>query len=262
MDARTRFHDDVELLEALADQVRGRIMVAMPVRVTKDADGHTVALQPTIKGVVRMPDNSLKQVDYPVIPDAPIQFSGGGGVTTTHPIKADDEGVALFMSRSMDVWHQQGGTQAQVDARIADMSDAVYIPGIRSTPRKLPKFNNEAHEMRSDDGKHVVSLHPTKGVTVSVDDGKHMLSFDTGSGISMKSGMAIAMESAKGFALKGDLSVKGKVTPSAGLFGNVFQGMAGGAMVVLLAGILASHVRTMPEPVQRAVYTLASAIAR
>ncbi|TXN71471.1 Gp138 family membrane-puncturing spike protein [Methylobacterium sp. WL6] len=261
MDPRTRYTDELEIYESLADQVRSSVMTAMPVRVIKDADGHTVSIQPTMKAVFRKEDGSLQQVDYPPITDAPIQFSGGGGVTSTHPVKQDDEGIALFMARSMDAWHQQGGTQAQIDARVADLSDAVYIPGIRSTPRKLPKFNPDAHEMRSDDGKHVVSLHPQKGVTVSVDDGKHTLAFDKDTGISMKSGMAIAMESAKGFALKGDLNVKGKVSPSGGLFGSVFQGMAGGAMVLLVA-LLASQVRAIPEPVQRAAYTLTALVSR
>lgn len=167
MDIRARYEDVEEMIETALDGRQAQMWTAIPVKVVKDSDGHTVSLQPLIKSVRLKEDGTREFIQHPVIDDAPVHFGGGGGVTMTHPIKQNDEGIALVMSRSIDVWHQQGDVQQQIDARMHDLSDAVYIPGIRSTPRKLtPAPSTTSTQIRSDDGNHFVDLHPTNGVTV------------------------------------------------------------------------------------------------
>jgi hypothetical protein len=112
---------------------------AMPVQITQDTkEGHVCQAQPTIKGKHTKPDGTTEDVEMPLLgSEVPIQFSGGGGFTITHPIKKSDEGIAIFAARALDNWWDKGGIQTQCEQRRHDLSDAMYIPGIRSKPRKL-----------------------------------------------------------------------------------------------------------------------------
>ncbi len=184
MDPRFRFDDTTETLEALADDLAARIRISIPVKVTTDSDGHTVALQPLIKAVIKAPDGSLSLSSLPVLSDVPIQYGGGGGVTVTHPHKEGDEGVYLFCHRSIDAWHQQGGEQPQIDARMLSHSDGFYLPNVRSTPRKLQNVSTTSTQVRSDDGKHYSDWNPTTGtITHSVEGGKHVSTVSRDGGI-------------------------------------------------------------------------------
>lgn len=289
MDIRERFpHGEAALEEfvlSILDRRQSEMHTAMPVRVVKDSDGHTVALQPLVKRVMKKPDGSTELIDFPTLSDVPVQFASGGGVTTTHPIKEKDEGIAIIASRSFDNWFQQGGEQNQGDARMHDMSDAFYIPGIRSTPRKLKNVSTTSTQMRSDDGKHFTDLHPEKGITHSVDGGQHVMSIlkdggikmaveggkhvidmAKGGGISLKSAMKVAMDASQGFDLKGALKVDGKVTstqPIGGsLLGNVLSGGFGALLAILALGTLQIAAGSHPEGVQQASYRLAALWSR
>jgi hypothetical protein len=159
MDIRTRFvdKDPDEILATIVDAVRSQIYTALPVRVAQDsADGHTVNLTSTIQAVQRNPDGTQSLVSLPMFMGVPIHHTGGGGVTVTHQHTKDDEGLVVFSSRSMDAWFQQGGEQKQVDARMHDLSDGVYLPGVRSNPRKLQGVSTNSTQTRTDDKK---SLH-------------------------------------------------------------------------------------------------------
>lgn len=144
----------------------------MPATIPADTtDGHTVTSLPTIKRAVTDPlTGAVSYEDHPVLPDIPIHYAGGGGVTATHPVKKDDEGIVVFASRPLDSWHQSGGTQPPVDNRMHHLGDGMYVPGVRSTPRKLPQVGPDSHQIRSDDKKHVAELHPETGAHVKSAD--------------------------------------------------------------------------------------------
>ena len=165
-DLRERGPDLLEIMQSLIDANLAAVMTSIPVKVVKDSDGHTVSLQPLIKSVFRQPDGSDKLVEFPVIQDAPVKFASGGGHTFTHPVKENDEGMALVSMRSMDNWHQQGGVQQPNDARMHDLSDSIYIPGVRSDKRKLEKVSTTSAQFRTDDGDSVVDVSG-KGVVTS-----------------------------------------------------------------------------------------------
>ncbi len=92
--------------------------------------------------------------------------------------------MALIASGSIDAWFQNGGEQPETDARRHSLSDAIYLPGVRNTPRKLNNVSTTAAQIRSDDGKHYSELDPKKGITHSVDGGKHVVSMSPEDGIS------------------------------------------------------------------------------
>ena len=170
MDFREFVNDFEESLKTAIHGEMKKTFFALPVIVTQASDGHTVQLKSAIKGSTRNPDGTVTPVEYPLFQDVPVHFPGGGNVTTTHPVAVGDEGLIIFSSRPQDAWHQSGGVQMPIDDRMHSMSDGRYIPGGRSNPRKLTGVSTDSHQTRSDDGKHVVDVHPTNGTTIKIAD--------------------------------------------------------------------------------------------
>lgn len=155
---------------AVKEAIRGelsKVWTAMPAISQQQSDGHTGQFQAAINGIQTLIDGTIKNLGLPQSLDAPIHFAGGGGVTHTHPVAKDDEGILLFMARAQDTWHQSGGTNNNpIDQRMFDLSDARYIPGGRSNPRKMkPAPSTSSSQVRSDDGNHVSDVHPKNGIT-------------------------------------------------------------------------------------------------
>lgn len=141
---------------------------AMPAIIQKASDGHTAVAQSSIQG--SFTDYDTGQTTYGPIAafaDMAVNFHGGGGVTHTHSVAVGDEGIALFMSRAYDMWHQNGGTNNNpIDARMHAHADGIWLSGIRSDPRKLnPAPSTTSDQIRSDDGNHVRDTHPQNGLT-------------------------------------------------------------------------------------------------
>ncbi len=165
-DLREQFDNPEEAMRTMWAGIQKHLHTSLVCIVAEDSDGKTVKLQPAIKQTVD--DQTYGQTTYenfPLLLDVPVHFSGGGGTTFTHPIKKGDEGVALFMGRPHDTWRQSGGTQQQIWNRMHSLSDAIFIPGVRSMPRDLSNISTESSQMRSDDGNHLVDLHPVNGIT-------------------------------------------------------------------------------------------------
>lgn len=171
MDSRERVNEFPEMLESLADSRQSQMWTALPVIVEKDSeDGSKVTLKVAIKSSVRKSDGKIERKEMPLLEDVPIHFMGGGGATLTTPIKKGDEGLVVFASRSIDNWFQNGGVQQPFSARQHDLSDAMFIPGLRSEKRKLENYSKNTVQLRSDDGKTVVDMDPATGkVTVNSD---------------------------------------------------------------------------------------------
>lgn len=273
MDLRSRYDVPDEVLHTLVDRVQAQIHTMIPVKVVEDSDGHTTHIQPLIKWVQRMPDGSQKLNEYPPIKDAPNNFPSGGGTTMTVPIKKGDLGYALVASRSIDVWHEKGGTQPQVDARMHDLSDAIYVPGLKDTPSKLKNVSKTSAQLRSNDGKHVFDMHPKNGPTMSADEGKHVVSAHPKNGIGIKTSMKLAVDATKGMDVKGAThfmdgvsSDKSFSAPSLnGQVGNGFQGMANGVIGALIGAGLMLALASGSQPgdgVQRVRFAFASAWSR
>lgn len=170
IDLRDRSDSFEETLRAMFDDFKSGQFTSMPARVVSyDAQKQTISAQPTIKAYVLQKDGTSKATEYPVIPDIPVQFPGAGGQTMTFPVKAGDECLLNFCSRSQDSWQQSGGVQAPMDTGMNNLSNAFAMLGFRSNPRALQNVSTTATEVRSDDGNTKISLSGEGGVGVSTD---------------------------------------------------------------------------------------------
>jgi len=159
MDTRTRFQDVQEAVETAVEARLVELHTGGYAKVVSvNWEKQTAVLQPTNKAVVRKPDGTTEWVDLPQIPDAPIHFPSGGGVTMTFGLKEGDEVYYSVASRSPDVWFQNGGEQQIIDSRLHDLSHAACFPGFRSNPNALTNVSTDSTQIRSDDGQTVIDI--------------------------------------------------------------------------------------------------------
>jgi len=170
-----------DVARAVIEAERAQIHTSVPVKVVTDSDGKTVRLQPTVKVPRRKDDGTMEYVQLPEI-EAIVHQAGGGDTALTLPIKTGNEGFVSFGMAAFDAWRESGGVQQAVSTRTHQLSDGMFVPGIRSKPRDIPDINTEAAEARSDDGKHRTITHPTNGVKVTVNGGKQVFDVNAKTG--------------------------------------------------------------------------------
>lgn len=199
MDIRERAGDPFEALRVALDGRQVTIWTALPGIIESfNPTQMTCVVQPSIQGRVRdVTTGVISLVNLPTLLDCPVQFPGGGGVTTTFPVKQGDECLVVFSSRCIDAWWYLGGVQPPLEARMHDLSDGFVLLGFRSKPRVLPNISTTSAQMRSDDGVATVDLNPTS----------HVVTVTAPGGIGMVGPTKIT----------GTLEVTGKVTCDAGL---------------------------------------------
>lgn len=174
-DIRERFEDFTEVLETVAESVLARLPKSGPVTLSEDSqDGHTAKLQPATQAVQRMPDGTTQFLTLSEIPDVPVHFMGGNGITTTYGLKKGNEGFIVPAALGIDGWHQQGGIQSPGDVRQQRIGDSFFVPGLRSDPNKLMGVSPEAHETRTDDKQSLHSVSHT-AVTAVRQDSAHQV---------------------------------------------------------------------------------------
>jgi hypothetical protein len=162
MDRRERTNDleaaiAVALKGALAD-----LWTGMPgILQSFNAAAMTAVVQPAIQGQNQKQDGSWSNVNLPLLLDCPVQFSGGGGVSLTMPLKKGDEVWINFANRCIDAWWSQGGIQPQAEFRMHDLSDGFCFPKVWSKPNALSNVSTTKAQLRSDDGNTYVELDPT-----------------------------------------------------------------------------------------------------
>lgn len=165
IDIRERFADLTELLETVVDSVLARLPKAGPVTLSKDsADGHTAEVQPATKAVQRNPDGTTQFLTLSPVPDLPVHFMGGNGITTTYGLKQGNEGFIVPAALGIDGWHQQGGTQSPGDVRQQRIGDSFFVPGLRSDPNKLKGVSPDSTQTRTDDKQ---SLHDVSHTAIT-----------------------------------------------------------------------------------------------
>lgn len=127
--------DWVEVLEQAIEGKLSSVWTALPALIVSfDAAKRTCVAQPTIQMQFCDEKDKLQWITLPVLPDVPVQFPGGGGFVLTFPLKAGDEGIVIFASRCIDHWWEHGEVQQQAEFRMHDLSDAFFIPTVRSVP--------------------------------------------------------------------------------------------------------------------------------
>jgi hypothetical protein len=161
MNRDERTADTERALRTVQESSMRDLMVVLPVKVVTyngEDQPPTVKLQPTVQIKKQMPDGKVVNVTLPEIPRAPVHFAGGGGYTLTHPISEGDEGHIMIASRSIESWMDKGGVQPPAHAHYHDLTDAIFIPGLRSKPRALSNLSTNSVQLRSDDGNAVLDF--------------------------------------------------------------------------------------------------------
>jgi hypothetical protein len=190
-DWRENMPDDFdEIVRVIIAEVRANLHTVFPAIVTKDSDGNVTEMKIATKSRKVDADGKVSYVDYPTLKTVPTHFIGGGGkdedsVLLTHPVKAakdskdkhddkqSDEGFIVISRNALDNWHDKSGVQDPISDRAHNLSDAIFVPGLRSKPRAVKHFDNKTAQLRSADKKHVLTNDPKAGLIArSVDEVK------------------------------------------------------------------------------------------
>lgn len=172
---------------------QARVWTALPAIIQSfDAEALTCDVQPAIQGKQILEDGTVTAVNLPLLLDCPVVFPHAGGCSLTFPIKSGDECLVVFSARAIDFWWQQGGVQPPAETRMHDLSDGFVIPGPWSQATKIKNVSTEAVELRSDDRKAWISIHPTT----------HEIHADTTGNMTAKVGGVLSAEVTGGATLK------------------------------------------------------------
>lgn len=154
--------DSVRNFEQSFTGRQSMIWTALPGIVQSfDADAITCEVSPAIQGKRVLEDGTIELVNLPILLDCPVVFPHAGGNTLTFPIKPGDECLVIFSCRAIDQWWIGGGIQPPAETRMHDLSDGFVIPGPWSQMTKIAEVSTERVELRSDDHKALISIHPT-----------------------------------------------------------------------------------------------------
>jgi hypothetical protein len=96
--------------------------------VNYDPDTRRADIQPSLKR--RLPNGEF--VDFPILPDVPIQFPGSSEYTIHFPLKQGDEVDVKICERSTDVWRDSGDKGIEdTDPRKFNLQDSYAVPGLQ-----------------------------------------------------------------------------------------------------------------------------------
>ena len=119
-----------------------------------DSAKQLAQIQIAIQGVAA--DGSA--LEQPPIIAVPVYFAGNSDFSIQHEVKAGDEGIAVFSQRCIDGFVTQGANQPNPVLRFHDFTDAMFLPGLRSSPNKISDFNADGIGIYKNDGSQKISI--------------------------------------------------------------------------------------------------------
>lgn len=166
-----------ELEQIINSAIRSQLMdfkVCLPVRVEKyNKDRQEVDVQPLLKKQYRLND---KVVSLPIIPSVPVNFtsSNGGKTYIVVPIKVGDLGYVVVCDRSIDKWLSGSGQEVlPEDVRIHNLTDAIFVPGLRPFQNPLTIDNENDLFIVNDQFK--IQIDPTGKIKAQSSNDELML---------------------------------------------------------------------------------------
>lgn len=166
-DTPERFYDQDETVRQTHEAHQSTMHTAMPIIAEQsNPQQNTIDGNAAIKLAVLQPGGGVQWQPIPKL-TMPTLMLGGGGMALTIPVQKGDEGLAIFASRSIDNWFQQGGVQNQFANRMHDLSDGFFIPGFRSMPNILPNVSPNSFQIRTQNGQCNMDFSPGGGGTFS-----------------------------------------------------------------------------------------------
>lgn len=154
--------------------------------------------------IVPLPiDNSESVVEYPLIPDVPVMWQGGGGFTVTAPLTKGDSVLLVFCRRGISNFKKdykevnESGGVMQIDSAVAiPCFGALSIDG-SSTGLSLQK-NDGSVKVEVLDDSIKMTTGGDKTMTLGADGKVVALDFVTTTGISLLSHTHPAPQAASG----------------------------------------------------------------
>jgi hypothetical protein len=104
------------------------VYTCIPAEVVEyDANKKMVTIKPLIK--VKFTDES--ELSMPKIYSVPVIFPSTKNTIIQYEIKAKDTGLALFSTRSMELWLKGDGSEVSTGSpRKFSLNDAIFLPGL------------------------------------------------------------------------------------------------------------------------------------
>jgi hypothetical protein len=141
------------------------VHTALPAKVDKyDSSTQKADVKPLLRKKYRASDAAT---EIPVIPSVPVQWpSAAGGDAYIHlPLKAGDLGIVVICERSIDTWLAgDGQITSPNDPRHHDLTDAVFIPGVRPFKAALSGVSADNLVIRNDTLR--IELDPSGKISI------------------------------------------------------------------------------------------------
>lgn len=165
-----------DLLARFRESMVADLHTALPGKIVKyDESTQKADVQPLIKERYTDESGAQQSRELPVIPSVPVQFPGAGGYRITFPVAVGDTGLIMFAEASLDKWLVSGGTVDPAEERRHDLTDAIFLPGLRDFGHALTSAPTDRATFGKDDGLqiHVDGSKIRIGTTTAVQLEKH-----------------------------------------------------------------------------------------
>lgn len=131
-----------------------------------DVAAQRVSATPAIQARYITPEGEVQYINYPKITNIPLAIIKCPGLKLTCPVKQGQNCTLLFSQRSIDNFLIDGRIHPPFEGdfpqfsslRCMDMTDALCFPGIITNPEAISDYNNNAIEIRNDDGTTKISV--------------------------------------------------------------------------------------------------------
>ena len=145
-----------DLLARFRSSLVADLHTALPGKIVRyDASTQKADVQLLIKERYADESGATQARELPVIPAVPVQFPGAGGYRITFPVANNDTGLVVFSEASLDKWLVSGGTVDPSDDRRHDLTDAVFLPGLRDFGHALASAPTDRATFGKDDGLQI-----------------------------------------------------------------------------------------------------------
>ncbi len=142
MPAPTADPDRTSNAQAAASGERALVNVKLPATVVSYNQANqtaTVQIVPCFRRRDPADGNQIRCYRPPLIPNVPVWFEGSGPFSQTHPLAVGDTGMLEICDRSIDEWKATAATKTEPEnPRRHDLTDGVFVPGVRSPADPLP----------------------------------------------------------------------------------------------------------------------------
>jgi len=156
------------LPKTLTEAIDARLLdlhVCLPARVeTYDSSTQKAAVKPLLKKKYK----GITSIELSVIPSVPVQWpSAGGGNAYIHlPLETGDLGIVIVCERSLDYWLSGDGQIVDpLEPRHHDLSDAIFIPGVR--PWKAALSNVPEDNLVIQNNTMRIELDPSGKISIT-----------------------------------------------------------------------------------------------